>query len=204
MGMILRIVRGRVADTDLEALRSALTGPFAAAAGAAPGLRRYHAATRPDADGTHELVVLTRWATVDDALRAYDGDLDAVRTLADLSGCAALDAVAYFELDEVHDLGADARPAFLRLTVGRVARGADADIQRELRSRVTELDALALEACVARRILGGEVEIAFVSTWEREDPSLPLAASFWPDISAQYDTFEVGVYRLIVSGPAGA
>jgi hypothetical protein len=56
---------------------------------------------------------------------------------------------------------------------------------------------------VARRILGTDVEIAFISTWEREDPAHPLEVAMWPDISATYDAFEVGVYRPIASGPTG-
>jgi hypothetical protein len=201
MSMILRIVRGRVADADLEPLRAATTGACDATARATPGLRRYHAATRPIADGGHELVILTCWESIDDALRAYGGDLDAVRTLEDLSPHACLEAVAYFELDEVHDRPVDVPPAFLRLSAGQVARGADADIQRELRSRMFDLGPLVTEGYVARRIIGDAVEVAFISTWEREDPAHPLDAPFWPDVSALYDVFEVGVYRPIASGP---
>src|SRR5215203_6133980 len=73
LGMILRIVRGRVADDDIDALRTAVTAAFDAAARAAPGLQRFHVAVRPDPEGGHELVVLTSWDSVDDALRAYDG-----------------------------------------------------------------------------------------------------------------------------------
>ena len=201
MSMILRIVRGRVEDSQLDALRAATTGAFEATARATAGLRRYHAATRPIGDGGHELIILTCWDDVDDALHAYAGDLDAIRTLEDLSAHARLEAVAYFELDEVHDRLSGSTPATLRLSAGRVARGADADIQRELRSRMGDLGPLVTEGYVARRIVGDAVEVAFISTWEREDPAHPLDAAFWPDISALYDVFEVGVYRLIASGP---
>ncbi len=202
--MILRIVRGRVEDSQLDALRAAITGAFEATARATAGLRRYHAATRPIGDGGHELVVLTCWDAVDDALRAYSGDLDAIRTLGDLSAHARLDAVAYFELDEVHDHPTAYPAAYLRLSAGRVARGADADIQRELRLRMGDLGPLVTEGYVARRVIGDAVEVAYISTCAREDPAHPLDAPLWPDVSALYDAFEVGVYRLITSGPAGA
>lgn len=201
--MILRIVRGRVPDAELDSLRATMMGAFEPTARETPGLRRYHAATRATADGGHELVVLTCWESVDDALRAYGGDLDAVRTLHDLSPHADLDAVAYFELDEVNDRHSEVPPALLRLSAGRVARGADADIQRELRARMKDLGPRVTEAYVARRIVDDAVEVAFVSAWEQEDPSRPLAAAFWPDISARYDAFEVAVYRPIASGPSG-
>jgi hypothetical protein len=199
LGLILRIVRGRVADADLDALHTAATVDYEGVARVTPGLQRFHAATRP-APGGHELVVLTVWVTVDDAIRAYAGDLDAVRTLAGLDAYADLHDVAYFELDEGRDPRVGVEPMFLRLSIGRVARGADADIQRELRRRMGELGPLVVEAWVARRILDKDVEIAFISTWEAEDPAQPLDVALWPDISATYDAFEVGVYRPIASG----
>ena len=174
---------------------------YDAVASVTPGLERFHAAIRPMPEGGNELVVLTSWVTVDDALRAYGGDLDAVRTLAGLDAYADLQNVAYFELDEAREGRPGVTPAFLRITIGRVTRGADADIQRELRLRMCDLGTVVTEAWVARRILGEDVEIAFVSAWEREDPARPLDAALWPDISAQYDAFEVAVYRPVASGP---
>jgi len=106
--MILRIVRGTVADADMDALRVAATGDYDTVARSTPGLQRYHAATRPASDSGHELVVLTSWATVDDALRAFDGDLDAARLLAGLGAHADLRDVAYFELDEARERRPDA------------------------------------------------------------------------------------------------
>jgi len=201
--MILRIVRGTVADADMDALRVAAAVDYDAAARVTPGLQRYHAATRPTPDGGHELVALTCWEGVDDALRAYDGDLDAARSLAGLDSHADLRDVAYFELDEARERRSDASPKYLRITIGRVARGVDADIQGELRLRMGELGPLVSEAWVARRIIGAEVEVAFISAWDCEDPSLPLDGPLWPDISARYDAFEVSVYQPLSSGPTG-
>ncbi len=79
----------------------------------------------------------------------------------------------------------------------------DADIQGELRLRMGELGPLVSEAWVARRIIGAEVEVAFISAWDCEDPSLPLDGPLWPDISARYDAFEVSVYQPLSSGPTG-
>jgi hypothetical protein len=203
LGMILRIVRGRAGAADVDALRTAATGPYDAAARERQGLRRFHVAVRPAADGGEEVVVLTSWDSVDDALRAYDGDLDVPKTLVGLSEVADFRDVAYFELDEASERRLGVEPAHLRLSVGRVARGGDADIQRELRQRMADLGPLLSEAWVARRIVGTDVEIAFISTWEREDPAHPLDLPLWPDISATYDAFEVAVYRPIASGPAG-
>ena len=199
--MILRIVRGTVADAHMDALRAAATGDYDTVARSTPGLQRYHAATRPASDSGHELVVLTWWATVDDALRAFDGDLDAARLLAGLGAHADLRDVAYFELDEARERRADATAAYLRVTIGRVAKGVDADIQHELRLLMGELGPPVTEAWVARRIVGLDVEIAFISAWECEDPSRPLDGPLWPDIAARYDASEVSVYRAIASGP---
>jgi hypothetical protein len=96
----------------------------------------------------------------------------------------------------------DADVRILRLSVGRVARGLDADIQRELRERMHLLEPEMIEAYVGRRILGSEVEIAFISTWDREPQGRLLDAPVWPDISAGYDAFEVATFRPLVREPA--
>ena len=46
------------------------------------------------------------------------------------------------------------------------------------------------EGYVGRRILGNDVEIAFISAWDREPEGRSLDAPMWPDISAGYDWFE--------------
>ena len=68
----------------------------------------------------------------------------------------------------------EAAADILRLSVGRVARGLDVDIQHELRERMHLLEPEMTEGYVGRRILGSDVEIAFISAWERE-PRRPLA-----------------------------
>jgi hypothetical protein len=199
--MILRIVRGRVEDDRLAALTAGFTGPFREIARNTPGLVRFHAATRAiPGEARHDLVVVTFWATVDAALSAFDGDLAAVRTLDGIGTHAELRDVAYFEIDESQLRRSETEPAFLRLTLGRMTRGIDAEIQQELRRRMHELGPEMTEAYVGRRIIGTDVEIAFISAWAAEPDSNPLDAPFWPDISERYDAFEVGTYVPLVSG----
>ena len=103
-----------------------------------------------------------------------------------------------FEVDESTLRRSDAAAHILRLSVGRVARGMDVDIQRELRERMHLLEPEMTEGYVGRRILGNDVEIAFISAWEREPDGRSLDAPMWPDISASYDAFEVATFRPLV------
>ena len=202
--MILRIVRGRVASDRLDDLVATFDEPFRTAALSTPGLVRFHVGVRAPSADECELVVVTFWATVEHALEAYGGSLDAVRMLDWAGDPAALHEVAYFEIDESTLRRSEADASILRLTVGRVARGLDADIQAELRSRMHALEPEMTEAYVGRRILGADVEIAFISAWRREPATRSLDAPFWPDISARYDAFEVATYEPIASGaPVG-
>jgi hypothetical protein len=197
--MILRIVRGHVAADRLGALAEGFVRSYAPIARATPGLVRFHAAVRR-VEGGHELVVVTFWASLEAAMVAYDGDPVTPRTLDGLSADARLDDVSYFEVDETQLRRSAGEPAVLRLTFGRVARGADAEIQQELRSRLHELDASMIEAYVGRRIIGSDVEVAFVSAWEAPPASRLLEEPFWPDIAARYDAFRIATYEPIVSG----
>jgi hypothetical protein len=197
--MILRIVRGHVAADRLDALTEGFVDRYAPLARDTPGLVRFHAAVRPDADG-HELVVVTFWSSVEAALKAYGGDMASVRTLDGLARDADLTAVEYFEIDETQFRRSTADAAVLRLTFGQVAKGIDAEIQQELRSRLHELEPAMTEAYVGRRMLGQDVQIAFVSAWETVSTRLPLDEPFWPEISGRYERFVVATYRPIVSG----
>jgi hypothetical protein len=199
--VILRIVRGHVTESRMAALVDGFVHRYAPLAARTPGLVRYHAGVRPVADGD-ELVLVTFWSSVDAAMRAYDGDIDAVRTLDGMSRHADLREVAYFEIDESQLRRSTSDVVALRLTVGRVARGIDADIQQELRSHLHELEPAMTEAYVGRRIVGTDVEVAFISAWESIPAGRALDDAFWPDISARYDAFEVACYRPIASGAA--
>jgi len=197
--VILRLVRGRAVPARLDALRARLVEAYAPAARDTPGLVRFHAALRSVPDG-HELALITFWESVEAALGAFGRDVESRRTLVDLGDLAEIRDVAHFEVDESQLRRSEADAAILRITVGRVARGADAQIQHELRDRLHELEAEMTEAYVARRIIGADVEVAFVSAWSAEPTTRSLDDPFWPDISARYDSFEVATYRPVVSG----
>jgi hypothetical protein len=198
--VILRIVRGVVASGSLPDLGAEFERAYEPAARAASGLVRYHAAIRPEGND-HLLVVVTFWTSAEAAIAAYGGDLDTPTSLAGPPQHATLTDVAYFEVDESQLRRPVNHPELLRLTVGRVAQGIDAGIQQELRARLHELDDTMSEAYVGRRIVGTDVEVAFVSTWSEIPPGRALDQPIWPDISSRYDAFQVETFVPILSGP---
>jgi hypothetical protein len=199
--MILRIVRGRVAADGVEGVAAALAATAPGHASTRPGLVRSHVGLRPLAAGECEMVLVTCWETVDAAIAA-DVELDGTRPHDGATADAWLREVAYFEVDESTLRRSDAAADILRISVGRVARGVDVDIQRELRERMHLLDPAMTEGYVGRRILGNDVEIAFISAWHHEPAGRSLEDPLWPDISAGYDAFEVARYRSLVGEAA--
>ena len=200
--MILRIVRGRVAVHRVAGLTATFEQSPDGRARVAPGLVRSHVGIRPIAGEEHEVVLVTCWDTVEAAIAAGGGELDGLRSLDGVTADAALREIAYFEVDESTLRRSEAAADVLRLSVGRVARGLDVDIQHALRERMHLLEPEMTEGYVGRRILGGDVEIAFISAWEREPAGRSLDAPVWPDISASYDAFEVATFRPLASGAA--
>jgi len=199
--MILRIVRGRAAADRFDGVVAPFEDRFLTTAGSTPGLVRCHVAVR-GVDGTPaEVVVVTFWETVEAALDADRGHLDEATAL-DGADSGMRREVAYFEVDDLTLRRSDADWNVLRITVGRVARGLDAEIQHELRTRMHGLEGEMTEGYVGRRILGDDVEIAFISAWERPPATRSLEAPFWTDISERYDAFEVATYEPIASGAA--
>jgi len=197
--MLLRVVHGRIPSGQLEAVRAAFETAYAPRARACPGLDRFLVAFRAGDDG-HELALMTVWVDVASALAAYGGDLLAVRAIDDTDHGEILERVEYYEVE----IGATRRtagtPSRLRLTAGQVGKGLDADIQRELRSRLGALEPEVVDAYVGRRVLGSRVEIAFVSTWSGIPAGRRLEEPVWPDISAQYETFEIRVFDVLLEG----
>jgi hypothetical protein len=199
--LILRIVRGSVAPGGRESLVASFSSSYAPTAVATPGLIRYHVGLGPSPDETH-VIVLTFWASVDAAMRAYDGDLTTPKTLDGLAASTELHEVAYWEVDETLLRRADAAPTLLRLTFGRISQGADAAIQQELRERVRMVDGAMTEAYIGRRLIATDVEIAFVSAWTGAPDGVDLTAPVWPDISQRYTSFALELYVPVLSGAA--
>ena len=203
--MILRVVGGQIRPGELDAVGRSFRIAYAPVAAATRGLRRYVVGVRPSDDGGHRLAAMSIWADLDGAVAAYGGQLATPRTLDGLDHGARLDRVDYYEVEAVRARTDERAPTRLRLTGGTVVRGLDADIQQELRARVPGLPDEALEAYVGRRVLGGVVEIAFMSTWTQEPPGLALDAPIWPEISDRYETFRMEVHDVILEGvgPSG-
>ena len=195
--MILRIVRGRVAVDRIDEATAALGATPDGHLRTMPGLVRSHVGLRRLEGDEREVVLMTCWETVDAAIAA-DADLDGADAHDRATPDAGLGGAAYFEVDDSTLRHSDAAAHILRLSVGRVARGMDADIQRVLRERMHVLDPEMTEGYVGRRILGNDVEIAFVSAWDREPDGRSLDAPMWPDISDGYDAFEVATFRPLV------
>jgi hypothetical protein len=144
------------------------------------------------------------WQDVESAVMAYGGDLTTPRTLDGRDHGATFDRVDYYELEAGRTLGDERTPARLRLTAGTIARGLDADIQQELRARLPNLPRDALEAYVGRRVLGGAVDIAFISTWVADPPGVVLEEPIWPEISNRYATFRLEVHDVVLAGSGPA
>ncbi len=196
--MILRIVRGRVAADRRSDVMDWFLTTYVPAARRLPGLVRYRVGFGHEGD-EREFVAVTFWISVEAALAAYDGDLAAVRVFVPVPDAVTLTRVEYYEIDEsVFRRGAE--PTLLRITVGRTEHGHDAEIQQELRHRLPELGDELAEAYVGRRIVGGAVDVAFISTWHRAPAGRHLEAAIWPDISSAYEQFEVVTYDLFLSG----
>ena len=199
--MILRIVSGRVRPGEVDRVSASYRASYVPVADRTVGLARYVVGSCPAADGGHDLAVMTVWTAVEGALAAFGGNLSAIRTLDAVNHGEQMISVAHFELDQ--SAGADiggGRPTLLRIAVGDVPRGLDADIQQQLRRHIPDLPAECCEAWIGRRIVAGNVEIAFVSTWTGEPQDRPLGEALWPSISARYDSFRVTVQTILVDG----
>jgi hypothetical protein len=197
--VILRVVNGRVPEGQLPAVRASLERDYVPAARRQAGLDRFLIATRP-ADRGHEIALMTVWTDVESALAAYGGDLAAVVTLDRVDHGEVLESVDYYEVgpNEVRRGGGE--PRHLRLTAGIVGHGLDADIQRDLRGRLADLEAEAVDAYVGRRVQGSSVEIAFVSTWSAPPAGRALEEPIWPDISTQYESFVLRLFDVLLEG----
>jgi hypothetical protein len=198
--VILRVVSGRVSPGDLDTVSESYRRTYVPAAEQSAGLARFVVATRPTPAGGHDMAAMTIWSTVEEALAAYSGNLAAVRTLDGAGHGEELIRVDYYEVDSAAGAPAGSRPTLLRVAVGRVARGLDADIQQELRRNLPDLPPEVMEAWICRRVLDSDVEIAFISMWAAAPVGRALDEPLWPSISARYDVFEVSVHEVMIEG----
>jgi len=201
--LILRVVSGRIPPGMLDTVRAALERDYVPMARRQPGLDRFLTAVRATKSG-HEIALMTVWSDLESALAAYGGNLTALRTMDGVGHGEILERVDFYEVETggIRRTGGNAR--FLRLTAGTVGRGLEADIQRELRSRVSHLGPELVDAYVGRRVKGSSVELAFISTWTDAAAGRELEEPIWPDISAQYDAFAIGVFDVLLEGSRDA
>ena len=203
--MILRVVRGRIRPGEREDVLAEVRAEYQPILVATPGLVRFVLGIRPDDEtGGHRIAAMSTWETFDAVIAAYRGDVAAARTIDGRNHGAIYDTVAYYELEAHRIASAASTPTLLRVTAGLVTRGLDADIQQDLRVRLPDLPAEAVEAYVGRRVIGTSVEIAFVSTWTAAPAGRQLEEPIWPDISERYETFALEVYEVALIGDGAA
>ncbi|HET9613166.1 MAG TPA: hypothetical protein VFP22_00015 [Candidatus Limnocylindrales bacterium] len=198
-------MNGLVPAGTLGEVRAAIEARYVPAALAVTGLDRFLVGTRvlTEPDDDLGIAFMTVWRDLDAARVALDGRLTALRLLGGIDRDLKLDHVDYYEADIVDARRNDGTPRYLRLTAGTVGRGLDADIQRELRTRLPGLRPEAVDAYVGRRVMDQSVQIAFLSTWTDRVDRSALEQPIWPDISAQYDTFWLELFDVLVEGGAG-
>jgi hypothetical protein len=199
--LLLRVVSGRVPPGQLPDVKASIDRDYVPVAQASPGLERYLVGTWPlDAEQGDAIAYMTVWSDLDAAIAAVGGNLSALRLLDGPGHGEVLERVDYYEVDIADAHRIKALPRYLRLTAGTVGRGLDADIQRELRSRLTDLAPEIVDAYIGRRVKGASVEIAFVSTWTEAADDETLQKPVWPHIATQYDTFWVKVFDVLSEG----
>jgi hypothetical protein len=198
--VILRVIRGRADQEQLEALRGALESRLGPSAGELAGPTRFHLAARP-ADATFDVVIVTFWSSAE---AAAGGDAREIspRSVASKAGLQGMDA-AHFEVDETILRRSDEEPVAIRVFVGRFSKpGADIEMLDLLRRRAPLLGDEMTEAYVGRRIVGRAVEVAFISAWRELPADRRLEDPFWPDIVLRYDQFEIAVYASVTKAGA--
>jgi hypothetical protein len=201
--LLLRVVTGRIPAGDLAKVTASVQRSYAAAAAVLAGLERFLVGTwpRPESGDDHGIAFMTLWADLESASAALGGDLTALRVLDRVDHGEILERVDYYEVDIFEARRHPGVPRYLRLTAGTVSRGLDADIQRDLRSRLGELPPEVVDAYIGRRVRGPSVEIAFISAWTDAATVDRLQQPVFPEISAQYDTFWIRLFDVVLEGP---
>lgn len=193
---------GRIPPGRFLSAKEGLERQYVARAQSMGGLERYLVATSGMGPRGDEYLIafMTLWTDFDAASAAYGGRLTEVRLLDGIDYGEVLDQVDYYEVDIAETRRTPGSPRYLRLTAGTVSRGLDADIQRELRTRLRDVGPEVVDAYIGRRVKGQLVEIAFVSTWTDATDVAHLEQPLWPDISDQYDTFRLRVFDVLLEG----
>ena len=189
--MILHVIRGRAAHDKVRALRDALIDRLGPGPDGRDGPDRYHLGIRPAGDEL-EVLLLACWSSAEAAAEGDGREISPLRLAARYLGHAE---VEHFEIDMNVLRDAEVRPVALRLATGRFLRpGGDIQMQELLRQRLGAIRPEMTEAYVGRRLVGRTVDVTFVSAWRGLPADQALDTPFWPDISIQYDEFNVEVY----------
>ena len=162
--MILRLVRGRVKSDRLSQLRRGLAEAYFPYVSGLDGLVSTHVGIRETPDG-HEAAFATTWDAPDAVMAVFGPDVQRIRPLAGVSEHLDIGQPDHFEVDEALLLRRDARPSTLRIAIGSIDQGADAEIQQDIRRRLPDLDGDLAEAAVARRLLDRGVEVLLMTLW---------------------------------------
>lgn len=204
--MILRVIRGRADSDQFARVAEALQATLAPGRGSHPNLARLHvgwrerAAEPQTAAGECDVVVLSFWTSAEAAAAA---DAKGASPLSIARRQIRSITVDHFEIDETVLRDPDAHARWIRIATGGFSKaGADKEMLDLLRQRAPALGDPLLEACVGRRIVGREVQIAFVSIWREQPAGQSLADAFWSDIALRYDFFEVDVFETIAAADA--
>jgi hypothetical protein len=201
--LLLRVVSGRIPPGKLASVTAAVRDRYAAAAVGVAGLERFLVGTwaQPHADQGHGIAFMTLWADLESASDAVGGNLSGLRVLDNVDHGEILERVDYYEVEIFETRRHPGVPRYLRVTAGTVSRGLDADIQRDLRSRLSELPPEVVDAYIGRRVRGPSVEIAFVSAWTDAATVDRLQQPVFPEIADQYDTFWIRLFDVVLEGP---
>jgi hypothetical protein len=191
--LILRMVRGRVLPGRHEVLRAGLDASLSQIR-ELDGVVRVNVGLRSVPEG-NEFALVTTWATADATVAAFGPNVDGIALVPGVTEHLDVRTVEHFELDESVTIQHEARRAILRIAVGSIELGSDAEIQQELRRRVPELGDDVVEAYVGRRIRDRMVEVAFVTLWSGRPANLTLEDPVFPDVADRYASYAVEVYE---------
>jgi hypothetical protein len=203
--VILRVMRGRGDRHRIASLDDALRAELRTGDTDRRGPERFHLGWRSISaaaaggsaapEGGREVVIVSHWASAEDAARADEAKTSPLAIASRHLG--SMQAV-HFEVDDTIRRDSRDEPVAIRLATGRFSKpGADAEMQNLLRQRAPLIGEEMAEAWVGRRLTGRAVEVTFVSTWRRLPADRPLDEAFWPDIALRYDQFVVEVYSAV-------